>query len=100
MNFITFQVSIRSAFLGAAFSLGIFLATFDNGWRVFGLYTVILSFFHFSEFMSVALTNPRTLSINSFILNHSVQYGVAAVASWIEWAVEYYFFPGKCFNCS
>ncbi|XP_075978050.1 isoprenylcysteine carboxylmethyltransferase ste14 [Anticarsia gemmatalis] len=88
-----YEVSIRSAFLGAAFSLGLYLTTFDNGWRVFGLYTMILSMFHFSEFLSVALTNPRTLTIDSFILNHSVQYGLAAVASWIEWAVEYYFFP-------
>lgn len=88
-----YEVSIRSAFLGATFSLGIFLTSFDNGWRVFGLYTIILSFFHFSEFVSVALTNPRTLSVNSFILNHSIQYGAAAVASWIEWGVEYYFFP-------
>ncbi|KAJ8722339.1 hypothetical protein PYW08_004741 [Mythimna loreyi] len=88
-----YEVSIRSAFLGLTFSLGIFLASFDNGWRVFGLYTIILSFFHFSEFVSVALTNPRTLTVNSFILNHSIQYGVAAVASWIEWGVEYYFYP-------
>ncbi|XP_049873782.1 protein-S-isoprenylcysteine O-methyltransferase [Pectinophora gossypiella] len=90
----TYEVSIRSAFLGAAFSSGLFLSTFDNGWRVFGLYIMILTFFHFSEFMSVALTNPRTLSIDSFILNHSVQYGLAAVASWTEWGLEYYFFPG------
>lgn len=62
---------------------------------MFGLYTMVLTMFHFSEFISVAWTNPQTLSIDSFILNHSVQYGLAAVASWIEWAVEYYFFPGK-----
>lgn len=88
-----YEVSIRSAFLGATFSMGVFLSTFENGWRAFGLYAMILSMFHFSEFMSVALTNPRTLSVDSFILNHSIQYGLAAVASWIEWAIEYYFFP-------
>lgn len=88
-----YEVSIRSAFLGATFSLGIFLTTFVDGWKVFGVYTMILSMFHFSEFMSVALTNPRTLTIDSFILNHSLQYGLAAVSSWIEWAVEFYFFP-------
>lgn len=93
-----FQVSVRSAFLGAAFSLGLYITTFDNGWKVFGLYTMILSFFHFSEFMAVALTNPRTLTTDSFVLNHSVQYGIAAVSSWIEWAVEYYFFPSKSLN--
>lgn len=89
----TYEVSVRSAFLGAAFATGIYLVSFGNGWSVFGFYTMILSMFHFSEFMSVALTNPRTLTIDSFILNHSVQYGVAAVASWMEWAVEFYFFP-------
>lgn len=95
-----YEVSVRSAFLGAAFSLGLYLATFENGWKIFGLYTMILSMFHFSEFMTVALTNPRTLTIDSFILNHSVQYGLAAVASWIEWAVEYYFFPNmKTYFC-
>ncbi|CAB3261856.1 unnamed protein product [Arctia plantaginis] len=89
----TYEVSVRSAFLGAVFSLGLYLTTLDNGWKVFGLYTMILSFFHFSEFMAVALTNPRTLTTDSFVLNHSMQYGIAAVSSWIEWAVEYYFFP-------
>ncbi|XP_073956407.1 isoprenylcysteine carboxylmethyltransferase ste14 [Choristoneura fumiferana] len=88
-----YDVSVRSAFLGSAFATGIFLASFDSGWSTFGLYMMILSAFHFSEFMAVALTNPRTLTIDSFILNHSVQYGLAAVASWIEWGVEYYFFP-------
>ncbi|XP_061716725.1 protein-S-isoprenylcysteine O-methyltransferase [Cydia pomonella] len=88
-----YEVSVRSAFLGAAFATGVHLSTFDSGWRVFGLYTMALTFFHFSEFMAVALTNPRTLSIDSFILNHSLQYGLAAVASWTEWAVEYFFFP-------
>ncbi|KAI5635192.1 isoprenylcysteine carboxyl methyltransferase (ICMT) family domain-containing protein [Phthorimaea operculella] len=70
-----------------------YLATFNSGWRVFGLYTMIMAFFHFSEFMAVAMTNPTTLSIDSFILNHSKQYGLAAVSSWIEWAVENYYFP-------
>ncbi|XP_028175065.1 protein-S-isoprenylcysteine O-methyltransferase [Ostrinia furnacalis] len=89
----TYEVLVRSAFLGTVFATGIYMATFEDGLRVFGLYTMVLSMFHFSEFMAVALTNPRTLTIDSFILNHSVQYGVAAVSSWIEWGVEYYFFP-------
>ncbi|CAG9786985.1 unnamed protein product [Diatraea saccharalis] len=89
----TYEVSVRSAFLGAVFATGMYLATFENGYSVFGLYMMILSMFHFSEFMAVALTNPRTLTIDSFILNHSLQYGLAAVASWTEWAIEFYFFP-------
>lgn len=93
-QFNIFQVATRSVFLGSTFATGFFLSTFDDGWRVFGLYAMILSLFHFSEFMTVAITNPRTLSIDSFILNHSIAYGVAAVSSWCEWAVEYYYYPG------
>lgn len=88
-------MSVRAAFLGTVFAAGIFLSTLDSGWQTFGWYMMVLSAFHFSEFMAVALTNPRTLTVDSFILNHSVQYGVAALASWTEWGVEYYFFPGK-----
>jgi len=34
----------------------------------------------------------RTLA--AFLLNHSWAYGVAAVASWAEYAIEARFFPG------
>ncbi|XP_060803421.1 protein-S-isoprenylcysteine O-methyltransferase [Amyelois transitella] len=89
-----YEVSVRSTFLGTIFATGIHLATFEDGWRIFGRYLMVFSGFHFSEFMTVALTNPRTLSVDSFILNHSVQYWIAAVASWIEFGVEYYLCPG------
>ncbi|KAJ2938008.1 hypothetical protein O0L34_g14462 [Tuta absoluta] len=89
----TYEVACRSTFLGAAFSTGLYLATLNSGWRVLGFYTIFLSFFHFSEFMAVAMTNPNTLSIDSFILNHSKQYSLAAVSSWIEFVVENYYFP-------
>ncbi|CAG5045641.1 unnamed protein product [Parnassius apollo] len=89
-----YEVSIRATGLGAVMAVGLYLVSFDNGLKVLGLYIVALTFFHFSEFVAVALTNPRTVTIDSFILNHSVQYAVAAVASWIEWTIEFYFFPG------
>ncbi|KAL4706080.1 hypothetical protein ACJJTC_001678 [Scirpophaga incertulas] len=88
-----YDVSVRAAFLGAVFATGLYLSTFEDGLSIFGLYVMVLSMFHFSEFMAMAITNPRTLTVDSFILNHSVQYGVAAVASWTEFALEYYFFP-------
>lgn len=54
----------------------------------------MLSFFHYSEYLSIALANPRSLSVDAFMLNHSLAYGAAAVASWIEFFIENYFFPG------
>ncbi|CAH2048913.1 unnamed protein product, partial [Iphiclides podalirius] len=93
-----YEVTLRASGLGSAMAVGFYLMTFNNGWKVFGMYVVALTFFHFSEFMAVALTNPKTVTIDSFILNHSVQYALAAVASWIEWAVEFYFFPEMKLN--
>lgn len=41
----------------------------------------------------IAFANPRTLSLDSFMLNHSVHYGLAAAASWIEFSLEVYYLP-------
>lgn len=52
----------------------------------------VLAAFHYSEFLAIAWANPATLSIDSFVLNHSIAYGVAACLSWIEFFVERYYF--------
>jgi len=90
------QVAIRAAFLGLIFSVGLFVADLaPPSYHVLGWYMCFMSFFHYSEFLMIALTNPRTLSLDSFILNHSVEYGVAAVASWTEFLIERWYFPGN-----
>lgn len=53
-----------------------------------------LSFFHYSEYLVTAIINPRSLSLDSFLLNHSVEYTVAAVSSWVEFIIEKLLFPG------
>ncbi|XP_023938873.2 protein-S-isoprenylcysteine O-methyltransferase isoform X2 [Bicyclus anynana] len=88
------SVAVRSAFLGSVFATGLYFAISHTSYHIFGLYAMAFSMFHFSEFLSVALTNPKTLSVDSFILNHSVQYWIAAISSWVEAAIENYFFPG------
>lgn len=89
------QVTIRALFLGYVFGIGI-LVSFNAppSWQVFGTYTTVLASFHYSEFLAIAWTNPATLSIDSFILNHSIAYGVAACLSWIEFLIERYYFEG------
>ncbi|XP_039292566.1 protein-S-isoprenylcysteine O-methyltransferase [Nilaparvata lugens] len=57
-------------------------------------YLCFMAFFHYSEFLTIALTNPESLSISSFILNHSTEYKVAAVSSWIEFFFELWLYPG------
>lgn len=52
-----------------------------------------MAFFHYSEYLAIAWCNPATLSVDSFILNHSWAYCFAALASWLEFFLEVYFLP-------
>lgn len=56
---------------------------------------VVMSIFHYSEFLVTALVNARTLTLDSFLLNHSREYGIAAVASWAEYLLERWLLPGN-----
>lgn len=66
-------------------------------WSVVGFYLCVLSGFHFSEFLAIAWCNVGTLSVSSFILNHSTGYWIALAASWVEFVMEVYFLPGEFF---
>uniref|UniRef100_A0A8D1PN10 Protein-S-isoprenylcysteine O-methyltransferase n=1 Tax=Sus scrofa TaxID=9823 RepID=A0A8D1PN10_PIG len=52
-----------------------------------------LSLFHYSEYLVTAVNNPKSLSLDSFLLNHSLEYTVAALSSWIEFTLENIFWP-------
>lgn len=52
-----------------------------------------MSIFHYSEFLAIAWSNPKSLSTSSFILNHSLHYALAAISSWIEFLVEVNVWP-------
>jgi protein-S-isoprenylcysteine O-methyltransferase len=56
---------------------------------------VVMSIFHYSEFLVTALMNARTLTLDSFLLNHSREYKIAAVASWVEFMLERWLLPGN-----
>ncbi|XP_055698699.1 protein-S-isoprenylcysteine O-methyltransferase [Phlebotomus papatasi] len=89
-----YQVAIRACFLGYIFSMGLFIFFLaPEHIRAFGLYAVIMGTFHWTEYMGIALSNPKTLSPDSFVLNHSTHYVVAAASSWVEFFLESYFFP-------
>jgi len=88
------QVAIRASFLGFTMAVSTLVICFaPTEWQQFGVYGCFMSFFHYSEFLVIACANPRTLSLDSFMLNHSVHYGLAAAASWIEFSLEIYFLP-------
>ena len=48
---------------------------------------------HFLEYAVTGITNPSNLSTDSFLLNHSLHYWIATVASWIEYYMELFYLP-------
>ncbi|XP_010563685.1 PREDICTED: protein-S-isoprenylcysteine O-methyltransferase [Haliaeetus leucocephalus] len=91
--FLCLQIAIRACFLGFAFGCGLLLSTGRSAWRHFGWYMCSLSLFHYSEYLVTAINNPRSLSLDSFLLNHSFEYNLAALSSWVEFTLEKLLFP-------
>lgn len=87
------QIAIRGYFLGLVFAMSITLILSTSSYRLFGWYLAVLSFFHWSEYFATAATNPRNLTLNSYLLDHSTEYHIAAFGSFVEYTVEWYFFP-------
>lgn len=58
-----------------------------------GVYFLFMSSFHYSEYVTISWANPSTLSTDTFMLNHSVAYLVAATSSWLEFIIEVYLWP-------
>lgn len=93
------QVILCSHGLGVAFTSGLLMTTSGQCFSYFGYYMIALSFFHVSEYIVTSIFNARTLSLDSFLLNHSPEYCIAAAASWVEFWIEYYLFPQlKCIH--
>ena len=92
-NYIS-EVSTRASFLALIFGFGMTMI-FNGFYWHFGMYLCTLSFFHWSEFVTLAFVNPSTVTIASFMLDHSLEYYVAATCSIVEYFLEISYFPGK-----
>jgi len=88
-------VSITGYCLGLVFLLGLYLSPSS-----FGIYLSFLAFFHFSEYVATGLGNPQNLSFDSYLVNHSVQYGLAMLVSWLELWLELWLLPTGWKNLS
>lgn len=85
------QVFLRAHLLTLILTIGVIWSITSLS---IGLFTIILSIFHLSEYISVALWCPKTLNIKSFLLNHSPQYHIAIFLAYLEYFIEkYYLFP-------
>nr|SVE74831.1 EOG090X0CFU [Daphnia carinata] len=89
------QIVWRSILLGIGQALGITVTSCcSTNYHSLGWYISIMSFFHFSEFVVTSVIRPQNLTPESFLLNHSKAYGIAALVSWVEYWTELWLFPG------
>lgn len=90
-----FSVYWRSNLIANVMIIGVLISLQDSYFSVksFGFYLLALSFFHLSEYLITLLSNYKSLNLKSFLINHSLEYNIAALASWIEFFIEVYFFP-------
>lgn len=98
--FSSLQMSLQALFLGIVFGGGTILSLGHLPVAGFGWYLCVLSFFHFSEFIFTALYQYPSLTVESFLLNHSFAYAIAAFSSWMEFFLELYFFPCEYSWCN
>jgi len=80
----------RSSLLTNTYVIGFMIANQEAypSMISFGYYLMCLSFFHLSEFVTTALYNQNEVTLDSFLLNHSWEYGLAMLVSWIEFFSE------------
>lgn len=57
------------------------------------VYFLLLICFHMSEYLLTAAFRPDTLGFDNFLLNHSVLYQVMVAFAWMEYWLEWAFFP-------
>ncbi|XP_055342898.1 protein-S-isoprenylcysteine O-methyltransferase-like [Paramacrobiotus metropolitanus] len=88
------EISIRSSLLGNLFAFGVWTVFVFRSVRPFGIYMALLAHFHWSEYLFISMFSPRSLSVRSFMLDHSPAYVFATIASWIEYTVWQFIFPG------
>jgi protein-S-isoprenylcysteine O-methyltransferase len=94
-SFMIFSIYWRSCLLSNGFLIGFMIANqnYSPNLVSFGYYLMVLSVFHMSEFVFTALYNSKEVTTDSFLLNHSMEYGLAALASWLEFFIELLLFP-------
>jgi len=84
--------AIHAFGLGIAFGWACGLVFFSRFYDL-GALILFLSFFHFTEFIFVALFHLDKLSTDSFLITHSYEFSIAIFASFTEYFVEWFLFP-------
>lgn len=79
--------------LGIVFGLGIAFIFLSKRFWDFGIAICAISIYHMWEYTYYALFRPNELDEESFLLNHSTEYTIAIIGLFVEYFIEFYFFP-------
>ena len=98
-NLQLFQVSIRVYLLVIVFHCGRYLSNwYPDKYLALGYHLSVVSAFHLGEYLVTAIFQPSTVTLDSFILNHSKEFNIAMATSVAEYFVVQYFLPAWQLN--
>ncbi|KAL1925575.1 uncharacterized protein VTP21DRAFT_458 [Calcarisporiella thermophila] len=86
------NITLYSFGLGALFGASVVLPLYSSIPQLW-IFIAAISVFHVLEYFATALYNPSKLSLDSFLINHSIAYTAAHTAGIVEFLVELYLFP-------
>jgi len=89
------RVAFGGFVLGVGFTISLLLifGNYSPSCVQLGLWLSFLWLFHTLEFVITAIYHPYSLSYNSFLLNHSKEYGFAILLSIAEYFLELFLYP-------
>ncbi len=92
------RIALGGALLGCVFGGHLVWALLRGGAHAaeaqWCAYALCLCGFHFAEFIVTAVNQPQDVSYDSYLINHSRAYTLAALASWAEFWLEAWLAPG------
>uniref|UniRef100_A0A914YPM7 Protein-S-isoprenylcysteine O-methyltransferase n=1 Tax=Panagrolaimus superbus TaxID=310955 RepID=A0A914YPM7_9BILA len=89
-----YMFSLQSYFLGFVTFFSVYSVTHSLMDFPLCVNMYIMASFHYFEFFAIGISNPESLSQDSFLLNHSVAYWTAMFAGWGEYLLRNHFYPG------
>jgi len=87
--------NLIAAALGFVFTTSLILCYLASAYLQFWLFLITLSIYHFSEFQFVLHCHFRELSADSFLINQSIEYGIAMGLGIVEYWIEMWLFNQK-----
>lgn len=85
--------ALTSYVLGLLGAASLIPAVLEPALAHWSAYAFVLVFFHELEYLLTAAYRPDTLSFDNFLLNHSRAYGIATLACWAEFWLEWWLLP-------